>query len=343
MSNGFYPISNELLKLDIDYTSLDLGKKKNQNLLDVMFNHYVMKKENISRIQGELKTGHLELSTRAITKDFNITLKVASELVNRFIDRGILTLIHKSTKKGQASVYAYSTVINLDINSVQKETNLETNLETDFSSVFNGSRIQKETNLETDLETSKKENIKTKSKKLCKKESYKDIINRFTKDETIRELLVDFTNSMIIKNKTLTNRALKLHMKDLQQFSNKNDEVMIQIIENTIKNSYNAFYEPKSTYKNKGKNSFDNFDATYVNDNDLDNKIEERENNKEKAKIYPSDKLFDYYYTELVKKGKNRDYVPLKESIEYFEWVSNDWCESYQPKIIEQCAAGVWE
>lgn len=277
MSNGFYPTSNEILKLDIDYTSLDLGKKKNQNLLDILFNHYLMRKENLSRIQSELKTGYLELSNSTIAKDFNISKRVVNELLKRFTDKNILLPVMLSDKKGQASVYAYSTVVNLDINVQNSEPNFEPNFEPNKTSISNVYKVQSEPNFEPNFETSKKEKIKTKTKKLCKKEDYQDIINNFTKNETIRELLVEFTKSMHIRKRTLTNKALKLHLKDLELFSNNDEDTMIQIIENTIKNSYNAFYKPKNTPKGK---SNANFTETYVYDDDLDERIEKSQRKK---------------------------------------------------------------
>lgn len=82
---------------------------------------------------------------------------------------------------------------------------------------------------------------------------------------------------MNLRKRTLTNKALKLHLKDLEQFSNNDEDTMIQIIENTIKNSYNALYKPKNTPKNK---SNANFTETYVYDDDLDERIEKSQRKK---------------------------------------------------------------
>ncbi|MDI7799719.1 hypothetical protein QMM08_20100, partial [Clostridioides difficile] len=98
----------------ISYYKLDsksLAFDVNKDIDLIRFNHYLMQKENIQRLKGNLKRGYLELSSKVISDDMRIDLNKAKRLVKKFLQLGIIKPINISKRKGIASVYSYSTIM----------------------------------------------------------------------------------------------------------------------------------------------------------------------------------------------------------------------------------------
>lgn len=96
--NTYYKLSNKALTFDIN-KEVDL----------IRFNHYLMQKENLQRLKGNLTKGCLELSSKIISDDMKIDINKAKRLVKKFLELGIIKAISVSKKKGVASVYSYCT------------------------------------------------------------------------------------------------------------------------------------------------------------------------------------------------------------------------------------------
>ena len=110
---AFYKTNNEILKLDpLKGLSDNLKKElfKNNNTLDLYFNHWICRKENLQRAKGELDRGLFELSYSVIETDFNISNKKARLLVKRFIDNGIIELVKRGNTTNRKTIFAYTSV-----------------------------------------------------------------------------------------------------------------------------------------------------------------------------------------------------------------------------------------
>lgn len=113
MTNSFYQLSNEILKLEpLKCLSDDLKKQlfKNNDTLDLYFNHWICRKENLQRAKGKLDRGLFELSYSVIETEFNISNKKARLLVKRFIDNGIIEVIKKGNTSNRKTIFAYTSV-----------------------------------------------------------------------------------------------------------------------------------------------------------------------------------------------------------------------------------------
>ena len=199
MLNGHYQLSNQVLKFKI---GKDSGK--------IIFNHYIMQKENLERLNGELKRGQFKLSARTVAKDLDLPLTKVHRLIKEFEKLGIISPVSKSKTKHEASIYCYlasqikpkSETVNETVNETVKHDNINT-----LSGVG-------ETVNETVNETSKKELLKRVNKKVCNIDTHaisRDVINHLndklnknykfaTHTEKISRLLDDgYTKDEIVK------------------------------------------------------------------------------------------------------------------------------------------------
>lgn len=103
MGGGFYKINNEVLKLDI---------KKHKD--EILFNHYLMQKENLQRLKGGLPKGQFYLTIRNVSKDLEVTYGKARHLINTFEKLDIITLVKVGGKDRTPSIYLYKSFINND-------------------------------------------------------------------------------------------------------------------------------------------------------------------------------------------------------------------------------------
>lgn len=103
-----------------------------------------------------------------------------------------------------------------------------------------------------------KENISNK-KKERKKTSYDDILNELD-DEELKEALLEFIKMRKLIKKPLTDNALKLSIKKLFNLT-QNHQEMIDIINQSIMNSWQSFYplkkESKETSYQKSNDDWD--------------------------------------------------------------------------------------
>ena len=100
-TNGFYQLNAEVLKFRVD-----------KDAEKILFNHYIMQKENLQRLSDELPRGYFKLSSRSVADDLAISTMKANRLIKEFEELGIIKPIFKSKSKKEPSVYCYVSVLN---------------------------------------------------------------------------------------------------------------------------------------------------------------------------------------------------------------------------------------
>lgn len=96
MNNGFYKLNSVVLGFDI---ANDINK--------IRFNHYIMRKENIQRLQGTLPRGQFYMTVRRTATDLQLSISTISRLVREFSDLGVIRLVSKGAKGKMHSIYSY--------------------------------------------------------------------------------------------------------------------------------------------------------------------------------------------------------------------------------------------
>ena len=96
MGGGFYKVNNEVLKLDI---------KKHK--VEILFNHYLMQKENLQRLKGGLPKGQFYLSRLDVAINLEITESKAQRLITKFIKKNIISQVRRGKSCCELSIYKY--------------------------------------------------------------------------------------------------------------------------------------------------------------------------------------------------------------------------------------------
>lgn len=96
MNNGFYKLNSVVLGFDI---ASDINK--------IRFNHYIMRKENIQRLQATLPRGQFYMTVRRTATDLQLSISTISRLVREFSDLGVIRLVSKGAKGKMNSIYSY--------------------------------------------------------------------------------------------------------------------------------------------------------------------------------------------------------------------------------------------
>lgn len=136
---GYYKLDNKILTFDV-ISDIDL----------IRFNHYIMKKENLQRVQSnELKNGSFYMTVRTVADDLKISNAKAQKIIKQFLEYGIIKAEKLSKSNNQASIYSYSVI---------SESYFKTHSKTDES--IDNSVIEWDLK-ETDYETSEKECFKS--------------------------------------------------------------------------------------------------------------------------------------------------------------------------------------
>lgn len=116
------------------------------------------------------------------------------------------------------------------------------------------------TDIDKDIEEDKEIEIdKNKNnKKVSKKESFDELINAYTDNEELRHELKNHLATRKSKKATLTNRAIELSFKKLDELVenvpiNEQEQVKIKIVQQSIERGWTGFFEvkenPKKQYK----------------------------------------------------------------------------------------------
>ena len=153
------------IKTNINAMKFDCVKDKEK----IIFNHYIMRRENLNRIQNKLPIGQFNMTISSVSSDLEISRSKAQRLINEFIDKNIIKLISKaSVKSKDASIYEYITS-DTELNTVD-DRNIYSNINTSIDS--------NDTKIDTSSDKSKKENLNIK---LNNKDLYVRVINYLNK------------------------------------------------------------------------------------------------------------------------------------------------------------------
>ena len=161
MAEGFYQQSNTVLKFEI------------KDINEIVFNHYISKKENLQRTKGILPRGQFCMTIGTVGLDLNLTFGVARGLIKKFVDLEIITNIFTPRRGNKTpSIWQYNSVcanndVNNDIdNDINNDVNIEEPIEINGLSIVANNDINNDDNndVDNDINNSKKENLKRKLK-----------------------------------------------------------------------------------------------------------------------------------------------------------------------------------
>lgn len=153
------------IKTNINVMKFDYIKDRDQ----VIFNHYIMRRENLNRIQKDLPIGQFTLTVTGVSKDLNISRVRAQRLIKEFQHKNIIKIITKGNYKNQNfSVYEY----------VTSDIGCDTGSDTDECRNTNRLRDTLDIGDDTDCDTFKKENLNIK---LNNKDIYIRIVDYLNK------------------------------------------------------------------------------------------------------------------------------------------------------------------
>ena len=108
------------IKTNINTMKFDYVKDKDK----IIFNHYIMRRENLNRIQNKLPIGQFNMTISSVSIDLNISRSKAQRLINEFLDKNIIKLISKGNLKSKdASIYEYITS-DTEVNTVYDKKNI---------------------------------------------------------------------------------------------------------------------------------------------------------------------------------------------------------------------------
>lgn len=113
-----------------------------------------------------------------------------------------------------------------------------------------------DTETETDLKKEEKKQDDYGKPKRRKKTGYDEIIDELIQDEEIKDLMYEFIKMRKLKDKPLTDRALKMCINKLHKLSNDIEEQK-QIIETTIIKTWDEFYPLKKEGKSNANETYE--------------------------------------------------------------------------------------
>ncbi|AUA29379.1 TPA: hypothetical protein OUL15_003762 [Clostridioides difficile] len=267
----------------ISYYKLDsksLAFDVNKDIDLIRFNHYLMQKENIQRLKGNLKRGYLELSSKVISDDMRIDLNKAKRLVKKFLQLGIIKPINISKRKGIASVYSYSTIM------AEYEPNCEPNIkpvnephnEPKQISNSNGFKVINEPHNEPNVkpvnepncEPSKIESLNI-SPCCCLEEPHKDLENRIVEGAYQQKMNLEDERTVLVKEYGI---SITMSQKKLVETMDK--DVLKESIEITVAQEGKSFSYLYKVYKGLLSNK----KAPVSNDNKDSKTYKKSPNNK---------------------------------------------------------------
>lgn len=268
MKDNFYPVDNEILKNSLDGAEI-IDYKKYPNLLNILFNHWVMKKENYTRLENHLNRGEFELSIRVVAKDFGITNYRAEKLIKEFIKYDLIKPIKKGSDKDNKSIY-FNCIFS-DSSSDSKQTVVQTVKRSNINDL----EVSKQTVVQTVVQTVNQNSKKELIKRINKKE-----INSASSEALWK----------LYPNKKNKSDAMKKIPKLISEYGYEQIENCIhryvKYVESERKNGFNLNYKAGSTFFNGG----------YVDY--LDENYQEQPNEQQSKTV--NGKKYDEYGFEII-------------------------------------------
>ena len=168
------------------------------------------------------------------------------------------------------------TLININNYSIYQEKNIESNTQNNKQSNKQITNKQQTNNKQITTNNNdnndNNDNKVSKQKKSLTKIDYDYLINKYTNNEHLAETINEYIAMRINKKAKPTMKALELVFKDLDKYSNNNDNIKIKILEESIKRNWTGVFELKAQAPGQAT-KFNNYD-----DPDMDfDKIEQIE------------------------------------------------------------------
>lgn len=170
---GFYQCNSEVLKFD----QLNDAEK-------ILFNHYLMRKENLERLKGELPRGQFYLSENTAALDMNVSRSKITRLINYFKEINVIEVVEVFPKhEKKPTLYGYISAYRTE-HQIEHRSEHQTEHQSEHQEHSNINALgdtsehqiehQSEHRTEHQSEQSKKEYIKksnekelSKKKKIC--------------------------------------------------------------------------------------------------------------------------------------------------------------------------------
>ena len=205
---GFYQVNSEVLKFD-----------RCKDVEKIMFNHYIIQKENLQRVKHDLPRGQFYLTTRNISNDLMISLSKAQRLIKEFMRIKIIEIVKLGGKDRTPSIYAYITSKGNTVTETVFDTIFDTVKPNNINILENVSDTTLDTVIDTEMDTSKKENLI--------KELNKNI--KIEQEETVLQDELKLLYMAYIDAKGFITKGCKLELYKLLKLYSK--ELIIKAIE----------------------------------------------------------------------------------------------------------------
>ena len=173
----------------------------------------------------------------------DISQRAFIERMQKLVEFNILTYKFVNNKGGHSYYGFGENYINL-IN-----TNNETTIRSNVGGIYVQTYSKDNTIIDIKLNNNKKEK---------ESHSFDDIINNYTENETLRDALIEFVKMRKTVRKPVTSHALELLLtgKDgLFKLTGGDDVMAVEIVNQSIKNSWLAFYQLKTQKATKQQES----------------------------------------------------------------------------------------
>ena len=89
---------------------MDVIKNKDE----ILFNHYLMQKENLQRLKGDLPKGQFYLTIRTACNDLQVSFAKTQRIIKKFEELRIINLIQKGKPPKTPSIYSYNSIFTSD-------------------------------------------------------------------------------------------------------------------------------------------------------------------------------------------------------------------------------------
>lgn len=248
MSEGFYMMNNNILKLD-----------EVKEILELQVSLYIMKKENIQRCSDDLEKGLFKLSYSELESKFKVSRSKLHAVIKKLTNLEIIKPVRVSKKRGESSIYSYETVYNLSKKTrTDSRTDIRTNKDSDCNNLNDLDRTDIRTNSRTYKKENKKEDIK------INKHSFEKTIYAYTQNNDLVEVINDFIKMRRTIKAPLTDRALSMMLGKLDKLAD-DDDIKIEILEQSIFNTWKGIFPIKNAPIGVGGTKKDSYKSNICN------------------------------------------------------------------------------
>ncbi|MDO4536263.1 MAG: hypothetical protein Q4B63_10710 [Clostridium perfringens] len=184
---------------------MDIIKDKEK----ILFNHYLMQKENLQRMKGELPKGQFYLTLGTIANDLDLSLSKVRTLIKTFETLSIITSIQKGKPPKTPSIYSYNSIFNNNTLHDILDNTLNRTIESSDNETF----------------TSTDNTLNHISVNMLNSNSKKELLKRNTK----KNLFVENSNEMMLSKllfSLMQNNNPNVRKPDFQRWSKEFDSIL---------------------------------------------------------------------------------------------------------------------